>query len=119
MASTHTARTIIAAGSNNTSGGTTTGTVVDLTTKYGGLLTVKITNGATGPTVAASAYVYTSHDNSNFKTMTVLQSNLGNNAVSEFAMDIPPAVMYLRVDVKDNTGQTVTCEAFLQELTTI
>jgi hypothetical protein len=119
MAATKNLRTIIAAATSNSAAATTTGTAIDLTTKYGGLLTIKITNGATGPTVVASAYVYTSGDNSAFKLLTVLQSQSGNSVVSEFALEIPPGVMYLRVDVKDNTAQAVTCEAFLQELTTI
>jgi hypothetical protein len=119
MPSTKTLRTIIAAGETNAAGATETGTVVNLTTAYGGLLTIKITNGGTGPTVPASAYVYTSGDNTNFKTFTTVTHVTTNSAVGEWAIDIPPAVMYLRVDVKDNTGQSVTCEAFLQELTTV
>lgn len=119
MAATKTLRTIIAAATSNAAGATTTGTVVDLTTKYGGLLTVKITNGATGPTVAAVAYIYVSGDNSNFKLLASFTANISNSAVNEFVADIPGSAMYLRVDVKDNTGAAVTCEAFLQELTTV
>ena len=119
MASTKTLRTIIAAATSNTSGSTTTGTAIDLTTKYGGYLTVKITNGGTGPTAAAAAYVFTSGDNSNFKLSATLNALTTNSGIYEWGLEIPASVMYLRVDVKDNTGQTVTCEAFLQELTTI
>lgn len=119
MAATKNLRTIIAAATTNTSGSTQTGTVVDLTTKYGGLLTVKITNGASAPATVAVAKVYTSGDNSNFKLMTQLSGDLVNNSVNEWAIDIPPGVMYLRVDVTGNTSQSITCEAFFQELTTI
>lgn len=119
MAATKTLRTIIAAATSNAAAATTTGTAFDLTTKYGGLLTLKITNGGTGPTVAASAYVYTSGDNSNFKETQKFTAPVTASAVTEWSLVIPPGVMYLRVDVKDNTAQAVTCEAFLQELTTI
>ncbi len=121
MASTHTLRTIIAAATSNSAGGSTTGTALDLTTKYGGLLTAKVTNGGTGPTAAATIYVYTSGDNfaTSGKLFTSFKASLTNSAVSEFCAEIPPGVMYLRVDVSDNTVQAVTCEAFLQELTTI
>ena len=100
-------------------GATTTGTVVNLTTAYGGLLTAKITNGGSGPTVAAALYVYTSADNTNFKLLYSQPASVTAAAVAEFSFEIPAGVMYLRADVKDNTGQAVTCEAFLQELTTI
>ena len=117
--STKNLRTIIAAATSNGAGSTTTGTAIDLTTRYGGLLTVKITNGGTGPTVAAQANIYTSGDNTNFKLMQTLVAPTTNSAVTEWAVDIPAGVMYLRVDVTGNTAQAVTCEAFLQELTTI
>ena len=119
MAATKNLRTIIAAATSNTAGSTTTGTAIDLTTKYGGLLTAKITNGGTGPTIAASVNVYTSGDNSNFKLLTTVTATTVVSAVHEWAFDIPPGVMYVRADVTGNTGQAVTCEAFFQELSAI
>ena len=46
---TKTARTLVAASTSNSAGGTTRGTL-DLRTAQGGLLTMKIANGGTGPT---------------------------------------------------------------------
>lgn len=119
MAATKNLRTIISAGTTNTASSTTTGTVITLTTAYGGLLTAKITNGATGPTVPASVKIYTSGDNSNFKLFATLTGDSVNNSVNEWAVNIPAPTMYVRADVTGNTAQSVTCEAFLQELTTI
>lgn len=121
MAATKNLRTIIAAATSNAAGATTTGTVVNLTTAYGALLTTKISNSAGAPTLAASAYIYTSGDNfaTAGKLLATALANTNNGAVNEFVFEIPAAVMYLRVDVKDNTGVAVTCEAFAQELTTI
>lgn len=119
MAATKTLRTIIAAATSNSAAGTTTGTAIDITTKYGGLLTAKITNGATGPTVAAQVNIYTSGDNTNFKLFATAVHNTTNNGVGEWAFEIPAGAMYVRADVTGNTVQAVTCEAFLQELTTI
>ena len=42
--------TLIAAATSNGTGATTRGTA-DLRTSIGGILTIKLTNGATGPTV--------------------------------------------------------------------
>ncbi len=119
MAATKNLRTIIAAATSNTAGSTVTGTAINLTTAYGGLITIKITNGATGPTVPASAKVYTSGDNTNFKLFATLTGDSTNNSVNEWSVDISAPTMYARVDVTGNTAQTVTCEAFLQELTTV
>lgn len=119
MAATKTLRTIIAASTSNAAAATTTGTAIDITTKYGGFLTAKLTNGGTGPTVAANAYIYTSGDNTNFKLWQKLLGDIVASSVNEWGIDVPPGVMYIRVDVKDNTAQAVTCEAFLQELTTV
>lgn len=116
MAATKSLSTIIAAATSNAATGTTTGSVVDLTTKYGAIATIKITNGATAPTLAANAYVYTSGDNTNFKLLMKLGGDTVINSVNEWAIEIPTPTMYVRVDVKDNTAQAVTCEAFAQVL---
>jgi hypothetical protein len=119
MAATKNLRTIIAAATSNGAGATTTGTVVNLTTAYGGFVTLKLTNGGTAPTVAAQFNVYTSGDNTNFKLFQVFVGDLVNNSVNQWSLDIAAPVMYVRVDCLGNTVQAVTCEAFLQELTTI
>ncbi len=112
-------RTFIAAATSNSAGSTATGTAFDVTTAFGGLITIKITNGGTGPTVPATAYVYVSGDNSNFKLLTSFTHSSTNSAVGEFSCELPAAAMYVRVDVTGNTAQAVTCEAFMQELTDI
>ncbi len=118
MAVTKTAQTLQSSASNS-AGGTTTGTGLDLTTKLGGLLTGKITNGGTGPTVTCSLRIDVSVDNSAWKTFRTLAAALGNSVVTEFAVDIPPSVMYVRTVFTGNTAQAVTVEAFLHELTTV
>jgi hypothetical protein len=46
-------------------------------------------------------------------------SNTGNSVVTDLVFEIPPATMFLNVDVTGNTGQAVTAEVFLQELTSL
>lgn len=119
MAATKTKRTIIAAATSNSAGGTTSGTEADLSTAYGGVLTCRITNGATGPTVAADLVVYVGSATGEKREFARMTSQTGNNAVTDFVVEIPPGVMFLNVDITGNTGQAVTAEVFLQELTTI
>lgn len=95
------------------------GTAVDLTTKYGALITGLMTNGGTGPTVALNAYVEVSGDNTNWKQFYVVSGGTVASAVTPFSCRIPSPVMYARVRFADNTGQNVTAEAFCQVLATV
>ena len=119
MPATKALSTIIAAATSNAAAGTTTGTAVNLTTAYGAEVTIKLTNGATGPTVAAKALVYISGDNVNYKLFYQVAGDTTASSVNEYVIDIPAPAMYVRVDVSGNTGQAVTCEAFAQVLTGI
>lgn len=122
---TKTARTLIAAGTSNAAGATTRGTV-DLRTKQGGLLTIKLTNGGTGPTVQATCNILVAHDagamptaasaGTAWKTVWSFGGGTTNSAITEQSWDVPPGVMHLEVEVTGNTGQAVTCEAFLSEI---
>jgi hypothetical protein len=123
-----TARTLIAAGTSNSAAGTTRGTL-DLRTALGGRLTVKITNGATGPTVGATVNVLVAHNAGStpaaasagvdWKTIFSVAASTANNAVHEWSWTVDKNVMHLEVEVAGNTGQAVTCEAFLSETTSV
>lgn len=123
---TKTVRTLIAAATSNSAGGTTRGTL-DLRTAAGGLLTIKLTNGGTGPTAQAEARVLVAHNSgttptagsagTDWKTIWAFGGGTSNNAVTEQSIEIGPAVMHLEVEVTGNTGQAVTCEAFVSEIT--
>jgi hypothetical protein len=125
MALTKTPATIIAAATSNASGGTTR-QVIDLRSMYGGILTVKITNGATGPTVQAVANVLMAHNSgstpaagaagADWKTIASWGGGTANNGVSEWSMVVDPAICHLEVEITGNTGQAVTCEAYITQL---
>ena len=123
---TKTPRTLIAAATSNAAGAQTRGTA-DLRTAQGGMLTVKIANGATGPTVPATVNILIAHNagatptaaaaGADWKTIWSFAASTGNNVVTEQSITIDPGVMHLEVEVTGNTGQAVTCEAFLSEIT--
>ena len=123
---TKTPRTLIAAATTNAAGSTTRGTA-DLRTAQGGMLTVKIANGATGPTVPATVNILIAHNagatptaaaaGADWKTIWSFATSTGNNVVTEQSITIDPSVMHLEVEVNGNTGQAVTCEAYLSEIT--
>ncbi len=125
---TKSARTLIAAATSNAAGATTRGTV-DLRTAFGGLLTIKLTNGGTGPTLQAEARVLVAHNagatptaagaGTDWKTIYVVGNGTTASTVGEWSIPIDQSVMHCEVEITGNTGQAVTCEAFLSELSSI
>lgn len=109
---------------SNAAGGTTRGTV-DMRGKMGGLLTMKITNGATGPTVQCEGRVLIAHSagatpaatsaGADWKTLWKFAGGTTASAVTEQSMDVPPC-NHLEVEFTGNTGQAVVVEAFLSEI---
>jgi hypothetical protein len=69
--------------------------------------------------VQATAYVEISGDNVNWKELYRAGGDTTANLTTPFSCDIPPGAMYARVRVTGNTGQAVTCEAFMQVLATV
>ncbi len=125
MALTKTARTIVASASN-AAGAATRNTLNLNSVQGGGLLTFKITNGGTGPTVQCVCNVLVAHNASlpaagsagaTWKTLMSYGGGVVASAVNEYAVPIDPAVMCLCVEFTGNTGQAVTVEAFMSELT--
>lgn len=125
---TKNARTVVAAGTSNAAGGVTRG-VVDLRTAHGGLLTMKIINGGTGPTVQCEGRVLVAHTSgatpavgsagADWKTIWKFAGGTTSSATTEQSITIDPAVMHLEVEFTGNTGQAVTVEAFLSEITNV
>lgn len=124
---TKTNRTVVSS-STNTAGSTTRGTV-DLRTAGGGRLTGKITNGGTGPTLPCEMRVLVAHttgttptaasEGTDWKTIATFVASTTANAVAPFSLIVDPGVMHLEVEFTGNTGQSVTVEAFLSEITSL
>jgi len=94
--------TLTAAAANHTSGNW------DLQDGYGGKLGLKVTNGATGPTLAAQCQIQVSGDNTNWYNLGgALISTLGNNVVTSWVVMVPIGAKYLQVISGSNTGQDV------------
>lgn len=124
---TKTARTVVAS-ATNTAGSTARGTL-DLRTALGAIVTMKITNGGTGPTTQCEGRVLVAHNDgatptaasagSDWKTLFVFGGGTSNNGVTEQSIVIPAAVQHVEVEFTGNTGQSVTVEAYAAELTSI
>lgn len=111
--------TTIVASASNAAGATTRGTI-DLSATYGGIVTMKITNGGTGPTAQCEGRVLISHADTlptaagagaDWKTIWRFGGGTTNSAVTEQSFQFGPEVRHLEVEFTGNTGQAVTVEA--------
>ena len=70
---------------------------------------IKITNGATGPTVAAQAQIQVSYDGTNYYNYGgALTGNTDNNGVESWVVHVPPCFRYVKVVSGSNTDEDVT-----------
>jgi hypothetical protein len=123
---TKNARTIVAS-ATNTAGSTTRGRL-DLQSALGGIVTLKITNGATGPSVQCEGRILISHNatmpaagsaGTDWKTVYRVGNGTANSTVGEWSYSFGPEVMSLEVEFTGNTGQSVTIESYASEVTSI
>ncbi len=103
------ATTAVQASATNNAAASTTSSWIDARTFYGVTIYAKVTNGATGPTIAARFRVQVSPDNGT--TIYDLSSEtaaLGNNVVTNCQpVTLPQDAMYYRTFFDQNTGQGV------------
>ena len=118
MPATKTKRTILTSQSL-AAGANVNGTESNQTTAYGAFLIGRITNGATGPTVGCDMVVtYGGATGEKFgedRQTALVTAGL----VNDLKVDIHPAAMFVNVQFVGHTGQPVTVECFLMELSTI
>lgn len=112
-------KSVIVASTSNAAGATTRGTL-DVSSKYGGIITIKITNGATGPTARCEGRVLISHEDTlpaaasagaDWKTAWRFDGGTTNAAVTEQSFIFGPEVRHVEVEFTGNTAQAVTVEA--------
>jgi len=121
-----TVRTIVAS-QINAAAATTRGTL-GLATALGGVLTIKMTNGASPPATQCLANVLIAHNTTlpaagsagvDWKTVYMVGNGLLLNTIGEWSYTIGPEVGNLEVEFTGNTTQSVTVEALFTEITSI
>ncbi len=91
-----------------------------MTTAYGGLAMVKLTNGATGPTLAAQCQlVFSGDDATYFKQAGPLVGNTDNNGVESWAVPIPVGVRNIEFITGSNTDEDVVAILHVTNVDTI
>ncbi|MCE9546917.1 MAG: hypothetical protein K8T25_15690 [Planctomycetia bacterium] len=117
-------RTSINSGTTMTAGaGDVSGTAVDLSASYGAQLDIKLTNGGTGPTVAAQTQIQVAADyNAGSPTLWTnfggpLVGSTANSGTASWSVQIPFGPAAIRLVTGSNTGQNVTLDADISIVT--
>lgn len=125
MAATKTETAIWTAQSLTAGGANTSSSWIDLSAAYGAQLSIKLTNGATGPTIAAQVQIQTANDyNAGSPTLPVNFGGafVGGTTASEvdyLSVEVPFGVAAVRLVAGSNTGQAVTVDADISVVTTV
>lgn len=124
MAATKARSSIASSVTMTASAGDVTSTAIDLNTGYGAQVNIVITNGATGPTIAAQAQIQVANDAA---AGTQLWTKFGgpfvagveNNGVYYASAQLPIGVAAVRIVHGSNTGQNTTISADVSNVTAI
>lgn len=118
MAATKTARTLLASQSLAVSTAVNA-TEWNMTTAYGGLVGVKITNGASAPTTAPVVKVFVGETSGTKRLFYTASGDTVANSVSDIVCEIPPSAMFCNVTITNGATNAITLEAYGQELTAL
>ena len=119
MAATKTAKTLLAS-QTLAAGASINFTEWNASTAYGGVVTVKITNGAAAPTTAPVVKLYTGEATG----VKRLAWQASGDTVNSSVLDIPPfefglPYMFINGTITNGATNAITVEAFGQEATGI
>ena len=122
MAATKVRTSIWSAQTLTAGAGNTTSSAVDLSAGYGAQVDIQLTNGGTGPTIAAQVQIQVAND-----TGGTLWTNYGGplvgsvtaSAVTSWSIQLPIGVARVRLVASSNTVQNVTVDADISNVTGI
>ena len=100
---------------------------IDVTAAYSGsVVCLKLTNGATGPTVAGEIWVEIGVDENDTGGADIwyewgghFSNGTGNSGSQSWCVDLPFGARLFRVGRGSNTDEDVVCEAWLQKVTAL
>ncbi len=116
------ASTVVANNTTMTAGaGNVTSADQDLTTAYRTVARIRLTNGATAPTIAPQVAVQISEDTTgaNYMTLTTVVGDAVNSSVNEFVVEIPDPAEHMQFVSGSNTGQNCTLRIVVEKITGI
>lgn len=118
MAATKNARTLLTSQSLSAAA-SVNATELNLSTAYGALVCVKLTNGGSAPTTAPVVKFYVGESTGTKRLFYQASGDTTNSSVNDIVCEIPPAAMFCNVTISNGATNAITVEAYAQELTAI
>lgn len=116
MPATKTAKALLASQALG-AGSSVNATEWDMRTAYGGLATVKLTNGASAPTTAPVVKFFVGEVSGVKRLFWQAAGDTVANSVNDIVCEIPPGAMYVNITITGGATNGITVEASGQELT--
>lgn len=88
-------------------------------TAYGGMLGIKLTNGASAPTTAPVVKIYIGESTGTKRLFYTASGDVVNSSVNDIVCEIPTSVMFINVTITNGATNPITAEVYGQELTTV
>lgn len=123
MAATKSRTQIWSAQTLTAGAGNTSSSWIDLSSAYGAQLDIRLTNGSTGPSVAAQVQIVVAVDyNAGSPHLATyfggpFVGGTGNSEVDYVSVEIPIGVAAIQLVAGSNTGQNVTVDADISIVT--
>lgn len=118
MAASKTAKTLLASQSL-AAGATVTTTEWNMTTAYGGLVGVKLTNGGSAPTTVPTVSFYVGETTGTKRKFYTATGDIVNSSVTDVMCELPLGTMFCNITIINGATNSITVEAYGQELTGI
>ena len=118
MAATKTAKTLLTSQSLSASTAVNA-TEWSMTTAYGGLAAVNLTNGGSAPTTAPVVKFYVGETTGTKRLLYTAAGDTVNSSVNDLVCEIPASAMFVNITITNGATNSITVEAYGQELTTI
>ena len=118
MAATHTSRTLRASASLAAST-PANATEWDNTAAYGGLVAVRLTNGASAPTTAPLVQIFVGEATGVKRLLYAATGDTVNSSVNDIVCEIPMGAMFINVTITNGATNAITADAYAQELTSL
>lgn len=91
----------------------------NMSTCYGGLAGVKLTNGSSAPTTAPVVKFYVGEASGTKRLFYTASGDTVNSSVTDIVCELPAGVMFSNITVTNGATNAITVEAYGQELTTV
>lgn len=116
MAAVKTSKTLLTSQSLAASATVNT-TEWNMTAAYGGLATVRLTNGTTPPTTLPLVKFYVGEATGTKRLLYTATGDLIASSINDYVVEIPQSAMFVNISITNGGTNAITVEAFGQELT--